>query len=165
MSNCTQQNNKLFGGTVVLEVADGCPDKKPSEIEWKSLMAGTSKGLDYSPNTVTSDADDQGGFVEAIVTNVDMSLSFEGEVRTNDALDEYGFFKLERYFTKEIANKRQPAIWVRLMYGENTFVGYMNITSLSWSGGTNDLVTASLEFKVASSKSVKITGNVAPSKQ
>ena len=41
----------------------------------------------------------------------------------------------------------------------------MNITSISWSGGTNDLVTASLEFKVASSKSVKITGKVAEPQQ
>ncbi|MCX8615472.1 hypothetical protein, partial [Gilliamella sp. B3770] len=107
----------------------------------KALMAGTSKGLDYSPNTVTSDADDQGGFVEAIVTNADIALSFEGEVRINDKLDQYGFFKLERYFTTELANKRQPSLWVRLMYGENTFVAYMNLTSLSWSGGSNDIVS------------------------
>lgn len=158
MAECTVQNNQLFGAAVVLEVCDGCPDNQPKEADWKSLMAGTSKGLDYSPNTVTSDADDQGGFVEAIVTNADIALSFEGEVRINDKLDQYGFFKLERYFTNEIANRRQPSLWVRLMYGENTFVAYMNLTSLSWSGGSNDIVSASLEFKVASSKSVKITG-------
>lgn len=165
MAENTEQNNKLFGGAVVLEVCDGSPDKTPKETDWKSLMAGTSKGIDYSPNTVTSDADDQGGYVESIVTNVDMSLSFEGEVRTNDALDEYGFFNLERYFNNEVSNKRQPSIWVRLMYGENTFVAFMNITSISWSGGSNDLVSASLEFKVASSKSVKITGKVAAPQQ
>jgi len=157
MAVCELQNNKLFGAAVVLEVCDGCPDSAPKEDDWKALMAGTSKGLDYSPNTVTSDADDQGGFVEAIVTNADIALSFEGEVRTNDKLDEYGFYKLERYFTTEITNKRQPSIWVRLMYGNNTFVGYMTITSLSWSGGTNDIVSASLEFKVAASQTVKIT--------
>lgn len=156
MSGCTQQNNKLFGGAVVLEVADGCETTPHSELDWKSLMAGTSKGLDYSPNTVTSDADDQGGFVESIVTNADISLSFDGEVRTNDTLDEYGFFKLERYFTTEIANKRQPSIWIRVMHGENIFIGYMNITSFSWSGGTSELVTASLEFKTASSKTIQI---------
>ncbi|OTP97221.1 phage tail protein [Gilliamella apicola] len=156
MANCTQQNNKLFGGAVVLEVADGCETKPHSELDWKSLMAGTSKGMDFSPNTVTSDADDQGGFVESIVTNADISLSFDGEVRTGDKLDEYGFFKLERYFTTEIANKRQPSIWVRLDHGDNIFIGYMNITSFSWSGGTNELVTASLEFKTASSETIQI---------
>ncbi|WP_392562491.1 hypothetical protein RHO12_03145 [Orbus sturtevantii] len=157
MAVCELQNNKLFGAAVVLEVCDGCPDSTPKEADWKALMAGTSKGLDYSPNTVTSDADDQGGFVEAIVTNADIALSFEGEVRINDKLDEYGFYKLERYFVTEISNKRQPSIWVRLMYGNNTFVGYMAITSLSWSGGSNDIVSASLEFKVAASQTVKIT--------
>lgn len=156
MSDCTQQNNKLFGGAVVLEVADGCEKTPPSEADWKSLMAGTSKGLDFSPNTVTSDADDQGGFVESIVTNSDISLPFEGEVRTGDKLDEYGFYKFERNFATAIANKSQPSIWVRLMHGENIFIGYMNITSFSWSGGTNELVKASLEFKTASSETIQI---------
>ena len=156
MANCTQQNNKLFGGAVVLEVADGCETKPHSELEWKSLMAGTSKGLDFSPNTVTSDADDQGGFVESIVTSSDISVSFDGEVRTGDKLDEYGFFKFERNFATAIANKSQPSIWVRLDHGDNIFIGYMNITSFSWSGGTNELVAASLEFKTASSETIQI---------
>ncbi|MCX8650948.1 hypothetical protein J3U21_11455 [Gilliamella sp. B2776] len=160
MAECSEQNSQLFGAAVVLEVCDGCPDKTPKEADWKALMAGKSKGIDYGPNTATSDADDQGGFAESIVINADIALSFEGEVRVNDKLDQYGFFKLERYFTTELANKRQPSLWVRLMYGENTFVAYMNITSLSWNGGSNDIVSASLEFKVASSKSVKITGKI-----
>lgn len=81
MANCQNSNERLFGGAVVLEVADGCPDVKPLESEWKSLAAGTSKGFDFNPNTVTSDADDGGGYVETIITNSDLTFSFEGEVR------------------------------------------------------------------------------------
>lgn len=156
MANCQSTNTQLFGRAVVLEVADGCADTAPANTEWKALMAGTSKGLDYSPNTVTSDADDTKGFVENIVTNSDLSISFDGEVRVNDKTDEYGFFKLERYYTTEINNARQPSIWVRMKYGENVFTGYMVITSLSWSGGTGDIVTASLEFKVSAANTIKI---------
>lgn len=58
MANCQNSNERLFGGAVVLEVADGCPDVKPLEDEWKALAAGTSKGFDFNPNSVTSDADD-----------------------------------------------------------------------------------------------------------
>ena len=45
MANCQNSNERLFGGAVVLEVADGCPDVKPLESEWKALAAGTSKGF------------------------------------------------------------------------------------------------------------------------
>ncbi len=84
MANCQNSNERLFGGAVVLEVADGCPDVKPLESEWKALAAGTSKGFDFNPNSVTSDADDGGGYVETIITNSDFTLSFEGEVRKKD---------------------------------------------------------------------------------
>lgn len=67
MADCQNSNERLFGGAVVLEVADGCSDVVPQESEWKALAAGTSKGWDFSPNTVTSDADDGGGFVESII--------------------------------------------------------------------------------------------------
>ncbi|MEQ9912225.1 hypothetical protein ABRP65_07455 [Pectobacterium polaris] len=44
MANCQNSNERLFGGAVVLEVADGCSDTLPQESEWKALAAGTSKG-------------------------------------------------------------------------------------------------------------------------
>jgi len=89
MADCQNSNERLFGGAVVLEVADGCSDVLPQESEWKALAAGTSKGWDFSPNTVTSDADDGGGFVESIITNSDFTMSFEGEVRKKGKLDQY----------------------------------------------------------------------------
>ena len=54
MANCQNSNERLFGGAVVLEVADGCPDVKPLEAEWMALAAGTSKGFDFNPNELGS---------------------------------------------------------------------------------------------------------------
>lgn len=156
MAECQNSNERLFGGAVVLEVADGCSDTLPAEEDWKSLAAGTSKTFDFSPNTVTSDADDGGGFVESIITNSDFTISFEGEVRKKDKLDQYGVGKFIKYFAAELAAKRQPGIWVRMEFGPVTFRGYMNVTALSSDGGTNDIVTFSTEFKVGDSSTIAV---------
>ncbi|HGY4722858.1 TPA: immunoglobulin domain-containing protein [Citrobacter amalonaticus] len=156
MADCQNSNERLFGGAVVLEVADGCPDAKPQEADWKSLAAGTSKGFDFNPNTVTSDADDGGGYVETIITNSDFTISFEGEVRKKDKLDQYGVGRFIEYFAGELKAKRQPGIWVRMDYGPVEFIGYMNITALSSDGGTNEIVTFSTEFKVGDASTIEV---------
>jgi len=156
MADCQNSNERLFGGAVVLEVADGCSDTLPQESEWKALAAGTSKGFDFSPNSVTSDADDGKGYVETIVTNSDFTISFEGEVRKKDKLDQYGIGRFIKYYHTEISNRRQPGIWVRLEYGPITFIGYMNITALSSDGGTNDIVSLTTEFKVGDASSIQV---------
>ncbi|MDV5356541.1 Ig-like domain-containing protein [Enterobacter asburiae] len=155
-ANCPTDNTKLFGRAIVLEVADGCADTLPSESEWKSLAAGTSKGFDFSPNSVTSDADDTKGYVENIVTNADFTISFEGEVRRNDKLDQYGVGRLIKYFNTEIQATRQPTLWVRMEFGPVTFIGYMLINALSSDGGTNDIITFSTEFKVADADTIQV---------
>ena len=157
MQGCPTENGKLFGRNVVLEVALGCPDTVPAESEWKALAAGTSKTLDFSPNTTNSDADDTGGWVENLTTNADGTVSFEGEVRKRDRLDQFGFGNFVNYFTTEIGAGRQPTIWVRVEIGPVEFQGYMVITALSTDGGTNDIVTFSTEFKVADGTTVKVT--------
>ncbi|WP_314412156.1 Ig-like domain-containing protein [Pantoea septica] len=156
MADCQNSNERLFGGAVVLEVADGCSDALPQESEWKALAAGTSKGFDFSPNSVTSDADDGKGYVETIVTNSDFTISFEGEVRKKDKLDQYGIGRFIKYYHTEISNRRQPGIWVRLEYGPVTFIGYMNITALSSDGGTNDIVSLTTEFKVGDASTIQV---------
>ena len=156
MANCPNSNERLFGGAVVLEVADGCPDALPLESDWMALAAGTSKGWDFSPNTVTSDADDGGGYVESIITNSDFTISFEGEVRKRDKLDQYGIGKFISYFAAELKARRQPGIWVRMEYGPVTFIGYMVVTALSSDGGTNDIVTFSTEFKVGDASTITV---------
>lgn len=154
--NCPTDNTKLFGRAIVLEVADGCADTVPQESEWKALAAGTSKGFDFSPNSVTSDADDTKGYVENIVTNADFTISFEGEVRRNDKLDQYGVGRLIKYFNTEIQAARQPTLWVRMEFGPITFQGYMLINALSSDGGTNDIITFSTEFKVAAADTIQV---------
>ncbi|ELY7489167.1 Ig-like domain-containing protein [Siccibacter turicensis] len=155
-ANCPTDNTKLFGRAIVLEVADGCADTMPLESEWMSLAAGTSKGFDFSPNSVTSDADDTKGYVENIVTNADFTISFEGEVRRNDKLDQYGVGRLIKYFNTEIQAARQPTLWVRMEFGPVTFIGYMLINALSSDGGTNDIITFSTEFKVAAADTIQV---------
>lgn len=159
MANCQNSNERLFGGAVVLEVADGCHDVKPLEAEWMALAAGTTKGFDFNPNTTTSDADDGGGYVETIVTNSDFTISFDGEVRVKDKLDQYGFGRFTKYFHTEIAARRQPGIWVRLDYGPVEFIGYMNITALNSSGGTNDITPFTTEFKVGDASTIEVNEN------
>ncbi|POU15799.1 immunoglobulin domain-containing protein [Citrobacter freundii complex sp. CFNIH7] len=161
MANCQNSNECLFGGAIVLEVADGCPDVKPLEDEWKALAAGTSKGFDFNPNAVTSDADDGGGYVESIITNSDFTISFEGEVRKKDKLDQYGIGKFIVNFSVELKARRQPGIWVRMPYGPVTFIGYMVPTGLSSDGGTNDIVTFSTEFKVGDASTIEVIDNAA----
>lgn len=159
MDDCQNSNERLFGGAVVLEVADGCPDVKPLESEWLALAAGTTKGFDFNPNTTTSDADDGGGYVETIVTNSDFTISFDGEVRVKDKLDQYGFGRFTKYFHTEVAARRQPGIWVRLGYGPVEFIGYMNITALNSSGGTNDITPFTTEFKVGDASTIEVNEN------
>lgn len=156
MQGCSTDNSKLFGRAVVLEVALGCPDAVPPESERKSLMAGTSKGFDFSPNTVTSDADDTKGYVENIVTNSDFTISFEGEVRKRDKLDQFGVGRFVKYYNDEVKAGRQPTIWVFMDYGPVQFQGYMVITALSSDGGSNDIVTLSTEFKVSDSDTIDV---------
>lgn len=148
-------NQKLFGGAVVLDLALGNPATPPQESEWVRFMPGTSKTLDLSPNSVTSDADDQGGFSETIVTNMDLTISFEGEVRSKDADGELGFHRTLNFIINSIAEKKQPALWARFNMIGSTLTGYMVITAYSSDGGTNDLYTCSAEFKVAAGKTVK----------
>lgn len=156
MQGCSTENSKLFGRGVVLEVALGCSDAVPALEDRLPLMAGTSKGFDFSPNTVTSDADDTKGYVENIVTNSDFTISFEGEVRQNDKLDQFGVGKFVKYYNDEVKAGRQPTIWVFMDYGPVRFQGYMVISALSSDGGSNDIVTLSTEFKVADSDTIEV---------
>ncbi|MEQ9912224.1 Ig-like domain-containing protein [Pectobacterium polaris] len=115
--------------------------------------------MDFSPNTAISDADDGGGYVESIITNPDFTISFEGEVRKRDKLDQYGIDKFITYFAAELKARRQPGIWVRMEYGPVTFIGYMVVTALSSDGGTNDIVTLSTEFKVGDASAIDVIEN------
>lgn len=81
MQGCANDTGKLIGKVAVLRMAFGCADTVPALSEWKRLGAMTTKGFDYSMNTVTSEADDTKGMVENLVNNMDVTISGEGEFR------------------------------------------------------------------------------------
>lgn len=62
MQGCANDFGKLIGKVAVLRMAFGCPDAVPALSEWKRLGAMTTKGIDYSMNTINSEADDAKGW-------------------------------------------------------------------------------------------------------
>lgn len=154
-STPTVDTGLMVGRTVVLEYGTG--DTKPADADWKAAGAMTTKSWDFSPNTVTSEADDAGGFPESLVTNSDFTISGEGEWRKRDKSDSIGINALVAIYVNAIKNRTQPYVWVRLKYGTLTFVGKMIISALSSESATNDLVTFSVEFKVGDASTLEIT--------
>lgn len=152
MQGCQNDTGKLIGKVAVLRMAMGCADTVPALSEWKRLGALTTKGFDYSMNTVTSEADDTKGMVENLVNNMDVTISGEGEFRKKDKTTEIGAIAISKYIFDEVQAGRQPTVWVRFDFtGEDTgtyIMGYFNTTSWSGDFGTTDISTFSGEWKV-----------------
>ncbi|MFU8373684.1 hypothetical protein [Raoultella ornithinolytica] len=153
MQGCANDTGKLIGKVAVLRAAMGCADTLPALSEWKRLGALTTKGFDYSMNTVSSEADDTKGLVENLVNNMDFTISGEGEFRKKDKTTEVGAIAISKYIFDEVQAGRQPTLWLRFDFaGEDagTYVlGYFNTTSWSGDFGTSDISTFSGEWKVA----------------
>lgn len=156
MAICANDKGALVGRMTRLFLAEGCGDAVPDAGDWKYLGSTTSKGVDYSPQTTTSEADTAGGFVSTLVTSSDMTISAEVEIRKNDPSDEFGFHRLVEIYATELKARRQPSLWVRQVTGAIIVTAYCNITSISYEGRTKDIVTGSLEFKVYDSDSVTV---------
>lgn len=133
MQGCANDTGKLIGKVAVLRMALGCADTVPALSEWKRLGAMTTKGFDYSMNTVTSEADDTKGLVENLVNNMDFTISGEGEFRKKDKTTEVGAIAISKYIFDEVQAGRQPSVWVRFdLTGEDAgtyIMGYFNTTS------------------------------------
>ena len=108
-------------------------------------------------STTTSEADDGDGFVATLVTTADLTISGDFEVRKADKADEYGVHNLIKYFVTEVKARRQPSLWVRQTTGNTVVVAYCNITALSYDGGTNDIITGSVEFKPYDGSTVDVS--------
>lgn len=156
MAICANNNGILVGRMMRIFLADGCSDAEPSQEDWKYFGSLTNNGVDFSPNTTSSEADTNSGFVATLVTTADMTISGDFEIKKNDKSDEYGFHKLTQMFTTEMNARRQPSLWVRQVTGSTITTAYCNITGLSWEGGTNDIVTGSVEFKPYDGDTVSI---------
>lgn len=145
----------MIGSEVVLEYSTA--EAKPKEAEWKAAGAMKTKSWDFSPNTVTSEADDQGGFTETLITHADLKISGEGEWRKRDKSNSVGINALVALFTTAVKNRNQPRIWVRLKYGQMTIVGKMTITALSSEAATSSIVSFSIELAVGDASTLEIT--------
>ncbi|MGO3569670.1 MAG: Ig-like domain-containing protein [Serratia grimesii] len=158
MQGCPNDTGKLIGKVAVLRAAFGCADALPALSDWKRLGALTTKGFDFSPNTVTSEADDTKGLVESLVTNMDFTISGEGEFRKKDKTTEIGAIHISKYIFDEVQAGRQPTLWLRFDFvGEDSgtyIMGYFNTTSWSGDFGGTDISTFSGEWKVADSDTV-----------
>jgi hypothetical protein len=64
MAICANDKGVLVGRMTRLFLAEGCGDAVPEAGDWKYLGSTTSKGVDYSPQTTTSEADTAGGKVK-----------------------------------------------------------------------------------------------------
>ncbi|EDU58735.1 Ig-like domain-containing protein [Providencia stuartii] len=158
MANCPVQTNKLIGRNAVIRIAPGCPDKVPAQSAFKRIGAITTKSFDLSPNSITSEADDTKGLIENIVTNMDLSISFDGEYRKRDKDTDFGPLKLLQEIPKEVQMGRQPAYWVQMDFtGEDAVVlqGYFVFTSWSSDFPASEIATYSGELKVSDADSVE----------
>ncbi|MEQ0419449.1 immunoglobulin domain-containing protein [Klebsiella sp. JB_Kp045] len=164
MQGCANDTGKLIGKVAVLRMAFGCADTVPALSEWKRLGAMTTKGFDYSMNTVSSEADDTKGMVENLVNNMDVTISGEGEFRKKDKTTEVGAIAISKYIFDEVQAGRQPTVWIRFDFtGEDAgtyIMGYFNTTSWSGDFGTTDISTFSGEWKVYDADTVEF--EVAP---
>lgn len=158
MQGCANDTGKLVGKTAVLRMAFGCADTPPALSDWKRLGALTTKGFDFSPDSVTSEADDTNGIKENLVTVMDFTISGEGEFRRKDKTTEIGAMNISKYIFDEVRAGRQPSIWLRFDFvGEDSgtyIMGYFNTTSWSGDFGTSDISTFSGEWKVLDADTV-----------
>lgn len=158
MAECQNDYGKLIGRVAILRIAEGCPDVVPEQSEFVRMGALTTKSIDYSMNTVTSEADDTKGLVENLVTNMDLTISFDGEWRKRDKVTDFGPIKMSKQLLIETKAGRQPTYWVQFDFtGEDTVVlqGYMAATSWSGEFGASEISTYSGEFKVADADTVE----------
>ncbi|MCS3430029.1 Ig-like domain-containing protein [Klebsiella sp. BIGb0407] len=157
MQGCANDTGKLIGKVAVLRMAFGCADTRPLLTDYKRLGALTTKSFDYSLNSITSETDDTKGLIENLVSNMDLTISGDGEYRRKDKASEIGAIRMAKYILDEIQAGRQPTIWVRFDFvgaDSGTYIeGYFVTTS--WNGDFgNEVSTFSGEWKVADSDTV-----------
>ncbi|EPE1462263.1 TPA: Ig-like domain-containing protein [Morganella morganii] len=156
MAQCPDDKGLVMGNAGILRIAPGCPGTVPEQSAFLRLGALTSKGLDYGTETVTSKADDTKGLTEAIVTGLDLTIKFDGELKRKGADGSTSAFDIAKEILAEVKASRQPSYWVQLdMKGDGSDViqGYMNFTSWSMEFPTKEIATYSGELKVADADS------------
>lgn len=147
MQGCPTSFDRMIGRAKTLELAYGCPDTLPAEGDWKLMGLPTTTSWDLSPESLNSDAD-EGGITATMISALDPTYSIEGEVRSKDRTDEFGIQEFVKYIVDEVKALRQPAVWMRLHWGDYYHIGYMVPSGASDGGGVKEIVTYSFEFKL-----------------
>ncbi len=156
MAQCPDDKGLVMGNAGILRIAPGCPGTVPDQSAFLRLGALTSKSVDYGTETVTSKADDTKGLTEAIVTGMDVTIKFDGEIKRKGANGSTSAFDEAKYIVDEVKAGRQPSRWVQLdMKGDGSDViqCYMNFSSWSMEFPTKEISTYSGELKVADADS------------
>ncbi|EMH1413524.1 Ig-like domain-containing protein [Morganella morganii] len=156
MAQCPDDKGLVMGNAGILRIAPGCPGTVPDQSAFLRLGALTSKSVDYGTETVTSKADDTKGLTEAIVTGMDVTIKFDGEIKRKGANGSTSAFDEAKYIVDEVKAGRQPSRWVQLdMKGDGSDViqCYMNFSSWSMEFPTKEISTYSGELKIADADS------------
>ena len=162
MAQCPDDKGLVMGNAGILRIAPGCPGTVPDQSAFLRLGALTSKSVDYGTETVTSKADDTKGLTEAIVTGMDVTIKFDGEIKRKGANGSTSAFDEAKYIVDEVKAGRQPSRWVQLdMKGDGSDViqCYMNFSSWSMEFPTKEISTYSGELKIADVKWSTKTGH------
>lgn len=156
MAQCPDDKGLVMGNAGILRIAPGCTGTAPEQSAFLRLGALTSKSVDYGTETVTSKADDTKGLTEAIVTGMDVTIKFDGEIKRKGVDGSTSAFDEAKYIVDEVKAGRQPSRWVQLdMKGDGSDViqCYMNFTSWSMDFPTKEIATYSGELKVSDADS------------
>lgn len=156
MAQCPDDKGLVMGNAGILRIAPGCNGTAPEQSAFLRLGALTSKNVDYGTETVTSKADDTKGLTEAIVTGMDVTIKFDGEIKRKGVDGSTSAFDEGKYIVDEVKAGRQPSRWVQLdMKGDGSDViqCYMNFTSWSMDFPTKEIATYSGELKVSDADS------------
>lgn len=151
MAICVNANEHYIGRGVVLEVAFGCPDALPGEIDYGFAGACNTKDIKLGAETVDGTTDRTTGGVKAtFVTYMNFEVTLDGKCRKADKADEKNT-ELFKYYAEEIRNARQPSVWVRVTYPDITVVAYCVITDMSRSAPDSDMTTFNITLTATES--------------
>lgn len=161
MAICVNNNAYYVGQDVIVQAAIGCGDTKPLESAYKLFGACTSKSLNLGGDTVDATTDQSvGNVAETLVTTQTFEASLEGNVRITDPEGEdHTAFVI--YRADEMNARRQPGLWLRMIFPDITVLRFVNFTGYERTAGTNAIVTFSATFTAAPSEfGTEITATV-----
>lgn len=146
-------NPNYTGKAVKVAYHFGCFDKMPVLKEFKIFPSLLTKGVESEWETVDSTTPDTKGFYTTnLATTLSFNISGDG-ICLKEGKAAENFLELSKFHYNPISqNTDQPALWFIFVYPDITFIGYMNLTSLSRNSvGLNEMQTFDFSANLASS--------------